>query len=231
MTTQPVTVARNVAVQPPGTTVTDPRPAPPVGSARCTIGGITQSHKWACVFWLNLTAVTPAQADLQTLCAKVSSSYGTSITPVLPTNTIMNLVTLVWTPTAGQELIATDATSRPGTGGAGEIANSSSAFVINHRTGSYYRGGHSRSYLPGVATVDVTNGSTINSAKATAVANAWTAFVTAIKTGPAGGITAVDVGTVRFASKGDWLTPPQFVSWQSHSVRLTLGTQRGRLTE
>lgn len=220
-----------MATPPTGTVDTDPRPAPPVGTARCSVGGTTQAHKWACVFWLNLTTVTPAQADLQTLAGKISGAWNTAMAPVQEPLTIMNAVQLVWTPVANQELIASDTTVRTGTLGDTAIKNASSCAVINHRTGAYYRGGHSRSYLPGVGQSLVTNGSTISAAGAGQIATAWTTFVTTIKTGPAGAITAIDVGTVRFRSRYNWLIPPVFVSWQSHSVRLTLGTQRGRLTE
>lgn len=213
------------------TTLEDPRPAPPVGSCRTTVGGTYQGHKWACVFWLNLTAVTPAQADLQTLAGKISASWNTNLITQLTAATIMNNVLLVWTPVAGQEIIALDTTVRTGTSGGADPSNASTCFVVNHRTGAYYRGGHPRSYVPGVNASNIQNGSTILSASANAMAAAWTAFVTTIKTGPAGGITAIDVGTVRFRSKNAWLNPPVFVSWQSHSVRQTLGTQRGRLTE
>lgn len=208
-----------------------PRPAPPVGSCRVSLGGTYLSHKWAIIFWLNLTTTTPAQADLQTLATKIGGSWTTNMVPSVTAGTIVNTVALVWTPTTGQELLASDTTSRPGTLAGTEMSNSASCFVVNHRTGAYYRGGHSRSYIPGLDTSVVTNGSTISGARAGQLATAFTNFVTTIKTGPAGGITAIDVGTVRFKSKGAWLVPPVFVSWQSHSVRTTLGTQRGRLTE
>lgn len=189
------------------------------------------THKWACVFWLNLTTAAPAQADLQTLAAKISSGFNTSVVPQITIDTTMNSVSLVWTPTAGFELIASDTTTRTGAVGTAGMTNAASCFVVNHRTGAYYRGGHSRSYLPGVASVDVTNGSTISAGKAGQVATAWASWVTGIKTGAVGAISAVDVGVVRFSSKGMWLVPPVFYPWVSHSVRLTLGTQRGRLTE
>lgn len=213
------------------TTLEDPRPAPPVGSCRCTVGGTYQTHKWACVFWLNLTSTAPAQADLQTLSGKISSAWNTNMVPVVNTAVIMNSVALVWTPVAGQEILANDATTRTGTGAGTSPAYAGTSVVINHRTGAYYRGGHSRSYVPGIGVNDITNGSTISSAAITSWGNAWSAMVTAIKTGPAGGITAIDVGTVRFRNKNAWLVPPVFTAWQSHAVRQTLGTQRGRLTE
>lgn len=209
----------------------DPRPAPPVGSCRCTLSGLYATHKWACVMWLNLTSTAPAAADLTTLAGKISSAWNTNMSPQLTAQVSMTQVLLVWTPVAGQELIASDTTSRVGSGAGTDVSYAGACFVVNHRTGAYYRGGHSRSYIPGVAVVDIGSGSTITGAKATAVANAFTAFHNAVETGPAGGITAIDMGTVRFRSKNAWLVPPIFVPWQTHSVRTTVGTQRGRLTE
>lgn len=213
------------------TTETEPRPAPPVGTARCTIGGTYQSHRWACVFWLNLVTSAPAQADLQSLATKISGAYTPNITTHQTAGTIMNNVSLVWTPTAGFELLASDTTARTGTLAGAEIANTVTCYVVNHRTGAYYRGGHSRSYLPGVSGADVVGASSIAGARTAALATGFQSFVTAIKTGAVGAITSTDVGTVRFASKGDWLIPPVFYPWISHSVRSTFGTQRGRLTE
>lgn len=207
------------------------RPAPPPGTCRTVISGTVITHKWAIVMWLNLTSAAPAVADLQLLANKVSTAWGTNLSPQQSSDTIMNEVLLVWTPTAGSELFAVDTTSHPGTHAGTAINNTASCAVINHRTGEYYRGGHSRTYFPGIVGTLVDNGSDIQGAYAAAIRSGWSAFSDAINTGPAGGINGAVPGTVRFASSGAWLNPPRFVPWQTHSVRSLLGTQRSRLSD
>lgn len=207
------------------------RPAPPAGSCRVTTQGTYLGHKWACIWWLNLTSANPQAADLILLAAKVGSAWGTNVSPQLSPGAVMNTVLLVWTPVLGQEIVATDTTAHAGGQTGGEMTNSASCYVVNHRTGAYYRGGHPRSYVPGVPPAHVTAGSTIDTSQCTLMASGWSAMVNAINTGPAGAINGAVAGTVRFASKGAWLNPPTFVPWQSHSVRPTLGTIKARLTE
>jgi len=180
---------------------------------------------------MNLTTANPQLADLTALASKTNQAWGTHMKAFQSPGTVMNSVLLVWTPVAGQEIVASDSTVQTGSLGDTDLDVASACFVVNHRTGAYYRGGHSRSYVPGVGKTQVSNGSTINGAAAANFAGAWASFVDAIQTGPAGGITAAQCGTVRFASKGAWMNPPVFVPWQSHAVRPTLGTIRARLTE
>jgi len=210
---------------------TGPRPAPPAGTCRCSVSGLVQTHKWACIFWLNLTSANPQLADLTALASKISQAWATHISAIQAADTSMNNVLLVWTPTAGNEIVSSDSTSHPGTFPGTSAQYAGASYVINHRTGSYYRGGHPRSYVPGVPVGHIANGSTLTGTYPDDAAGAWAGFVDAIQTGPAGGITTSTCGTVRFQSKDAWLVPPTFVPWQSHSCRPTLGTIKARLTE
>jgi len=208
------------------------RPPPPPGTCRVSCSGTYLTHKWAIVFWLKITSAgSPNQANFDTLISGISSAWGTALITSLTNSTIMNLVQGVWIPTAGVELMSSNSTARTGSGGTSEMSDSAACYVISHHIGAYYRGGHPRTYLPGIPATSVTNGSTISGAGAAAIAGTWGSFATAIKALTAGDITAVDVGTVRFSSHNAWLVPPVFYPWQSHTCRTTLGTQRRRLTE
>jgi hypothetical protein len=208
---------------------TGTRPAPPNGTCRLTFNGTIQGHKWALVVWLQLTAASPSVTDLNALLVLINSAYGTRFKPLLATDCIMNLMQGVWIPSTGTEIVASNGTVQTGSVGEAAVNDASACFVISHHISSYYRGGHPRSYLPGLRASAVTVGSDISGAVQTSMALAWTNFTSDVNAMTTGGITGVILGTVRFQSGDVWLTPPQFKPWLSSTVRTKIGTQRRRI--
>jgi hypothetical protein len=208
---------------------TGTRPAPPVGTVRLTLSGTLATHKWANVLWLLLTSASPASADLNTLLTAINTAWGTRVRPLLGTDCSLTLMQGVWLHAAGSEIVGTNATVQ--TGGVGEASVNSAAacFIISNHISSYYRGGHPRTYLPGVRASAVTNGSAISGSVLTSLTTGWNNLRTDINALTAGGITAVQLGTVRFQSGNAWLTPPVFRAFINSTVRSTLGTQRRRI--
>jgi len=196
---------------------------------RLTFSGTIQTHKWACVLWLLLTSSSPSAADLTALLALINSAYGTRVKPALGNDMTMSLMQGVWLHAAGSEIVGTNAT--PQTGGIGEASVNSSAacFIISNHISSYYRGGHPRTYLPGVRASSVTNGSAIAAAILSTLTSGWNSFRTDVNAMTTGAITAVQLGTVRFQSGNAWLTPPVFRPFINSTIRGTLGTQRRRI--
>src|SRR6476646_4970882 len=90
------------------------RPAPPAGTARLILTGLTQTHPWAAIQWLQLTSSSPAVADLQSIVDGVSAAWNTDFAPQVPAQVSLSEVEAVWTPTVGTEIIAPNSTVRPG---------------------------------------------------------------------------------------------------------------------
>jgi hypothetical protein len=64
----------------------------------------------------------------------------------------------------------------------GSPGDLSACVLINYKINSRYRGGHGRTYLPGAATTQSTNGDTWAAGHVTLVNNSWQSFQAAIKT-------------------------------------------------
>lgn len=205
------------------------RPAPPAGTARLILQGLSQTHPWAAIQWLNITAGSPAQADLQSIVGSISSSWNTNFGPQVTAQTSLSSVEAVWTPTAGTEILATDSTVHTGTLSATVVADASACFVLNWRLNAYYRGGHPRTFLPGVYTAAVTNGSDVVSGYASSLQTSAAAFLTAVNALTHGSISAVQLGTVSFQSGNAWRTPPIFRAFTGVGVGSKIGTQRRRI--
>jgi hypothetical protein len=106
---------------------------------------------------------------------------------------------------------------------------SSCALISWHTDYDHYRGGHGRTYLPGVPISDTT-ALTITSTYQALVLGHATAWRTAINAYAGAPFTALVYSRVsRFRDK-QVLDPPVLRAIKSESVRLGLATQRRRLT-
>lgn len=208
---------------------TGTRPAPPDDVCRLVLSGLNLTHRWVNVMWLNLTATSRAQADLQSIVDSVSSAWNTNFAPVLANGGTMTNVLGVWTTPGGGEIVANNSTVRTMSQAGTVIADAAASYVINWHINAYYRGGHPRSYFPGVVSTAVTNGSDVTTTQQGLLAPAASAYLTAVNALTHGGITAVTLGTVSFVHAHAWRTPPIFRPFQSVSVRAKLGTQRRRI--
>lgn len=124
---------------------------------------------------------TLAQADLQALCNQLQTQWNTHMGPQICATCSLLGVT-------GNDLSSSLAPKSASTGAAqaGGLANpelsSGAAFVISHETARKYRGGHSRSYIPGQAQQHLADGNTWTAAVQSAMLTAWNAFVTSFIT-------------------------------------------------
>lgn len=179
------------------------------------------------MFWLNLTATTHVAADLKSVIDSMVAAYATDLGAYSTSNFIQTGAKASWLYASNTVLEYTGSYSNTGshTGSNGPDAVCS---VINWSISDYYRGGHPRTYLPGPDTSDVLTGNSLSSAFQSGLATNANSFITAVNALTHGGISAVALGTVRFASANAWLSPPVFRAYSSASVRQKLGTQRRR---
>lgn len=205
------------------------RPAPPVGSCKIVIGGTTLTHLWKQVFYCNLTGSTITVNDLQALCDEINTLWSANIKAQQCSTTIMSNVQAVYIPSVGNETVAIGTYTETGTNVGTQIQDAAAAFVISWKTTRYYRGGHPRSYMAGVPSSAITNGSNVASATQTAVASAWSTFKSGLNAFTSTNITGTQMGTVSFASGNAWRSPPIFVPFTDVGCAATLGSQRRRI--
>lgn len=208
---------------------TGPRPAPPVGTAKVVLNGTNFSHSWNNIFYVTLAGSSIDSTDLDTLASTIATSWGTNIAPHLSDSVTLTNVQIVYLPSAGTEVLGTWGGSKPGTRTAQQLQDASGAYVMSWKIGAYYRGGHPRWYVPGVATSDITNGSDVSGTAQGAFATAFAALRGAINSATTTHISSVTMGTVSFQTGNAWRSPPIFRAFGSVALSKKLGNQRRRI--
>jgi hypothetical protein len=205
------------------------RPAPPVDTIRVAISGTVQTSPWTIVTYLQVTTDgTKTAADLKTVTDAYLAAFFLRMKASMGAVVTITDVKSVWITSVGNELAYEASVSDICTGGTA-VDNVASAIVLNWAIGAYYRGGHPRTYLPGVIQTNVTNGNALTSAYQASIAAAavlWLADTNAL-TGVH--VLTTKLGTVSFATGLAWRSPPIFRAYTSASVRNIMGTQRRRL--
>lgn len=179
------------------------------------------------VFWLNLAQSSVAQADLDAVIDSLVAAYNTRFAGFISTGATIAEARASWIYSAGNVLESDRVYSDACTGGTG-IDSLAVCYVIDWKITDYYRGGKPRTYLPGVVQSASTDARTLTSTARSSLATAAQGFRTDVNAITHGGITAVTLGVVRFASQNAWLNPPVFRAYTTASVRSILGTQRRR---
>lgn len=204
------------------------RPQPPIGTARVAISGRgVAGNTWVNVFWLNLTATTHVPADLASIVDSMVASYSTHLMANMTNGYTQTQAKASWLYASNSVLEYTGSYANTGQVASASLTDAVCA-VLNWSITDYYRGGHPRTYIPGPAATHIGSGRILDSSTQTSIAAHGASFLTAVNALTHGGISAVALGTVRFASSNAWLTPPQFKAYQSASCRSILGTQRRR---
>lgn len=128
---------------------------------KVTLTGTFGPAKWANIMHVHWTTGTPTAADLNTLAGQIGVQYGSQILANTNTLTKVTLITLqdVGTVDSSGNLIGlsgTDPTTHSGAVG-GTPLSANVAIVIGWRIARHYRGGHPRSYVPGMTTANQTD--------------------------------------------------------------------------
>lgn len=125
---------------------------------------------------------------LNTWCGNIASSWNTNMSP----NSVPDLALIGVTAedlTSSTSPVGAAAVNHPGTNTNPQSAPAI-AFVVRNGTNLRERGGHSRTYVPGIPTGEETTASanTWNSTFASALLTSWKAFIAAVTgvSGPAG---------------------------------------------
>lgn len=207
------------------------RPAPPVGTARVAVSGTYQGHPWVSVMYLELTGTGITINDLSTLAGDIATDWDSNFKGFYTSAVVLTQVDIRYIPSLGNELRFVGAYSHAGTNGGTTGADASACYVLSWVISDYYRGGHPRTYLPGVPANLITNGSDIDATTFASLISNANSYRSAINALTTTNITGVQIGTVRFASNNAWLSPPRFVPFTGVKAgkKLKLGSQRRRI--
>lgn len=208
-----------------------PRPAPPAGTARVAISGTTLGHPWVNVFYLLVTHTSAITVtDVQTIADGIATAWAAHAGS-FSTECVLLTVDVTVFPTSGTEVRYVGTYSHAGTSTVTSLKEVSACFVVDYITGEYYRGGHPRSYLSGVPQDATTDGANLTSSYQSGIVTNWNAIRNAINALTSTNITAITMGTVRYASGKAWLSPPRFVPFTSVKIgkKGKIGSQRRRL--
>lgn len=208
---------------------TGPRPAPPDDTVRLVFHGGTFGKTMISVMWLALTATSRSTTDLNTICTSIMNNWKTAVQPAMHNQSGVDSLEAIWKTPGGGEIIGGSGASFTGSITTGALEDAAACYLFNWRINAYYRGGHPRTYLGGIPTIVVTNGSDVDGATASAIQGRLLTFLNAVNALTAGGITACQLGTVSFAHANAWRTPPIFRGYTGVAVSPKIATQRRRI--
>lgn len=206
-----------------------PRPDPPEGVARVAITGTLWSHPTVNVLYVDLTASGVITIDdLAALALGLSLEVEGEWLPVLTSDWTCQTIDIVFYKVGGGTLRYTLDVGNPGSL-TGTIEDAAASYVVDWVISDSYRGGHPRSYLAGVHTAYIDNGSDFGGVNRATFAAAMADFLNAVNALTPGTITDVALGTVSFSTAGAWRDPPIFRPYTSVRVSPKLGSQRRRI--
>lgn len=206
------------------------RPPIPPPIARVALSGTYQGHHWTTVYYLNLTGSGITAADLNTLATDIATAWNTRFGANVTNTVILTEVAIVYVPSVGNEVNGVWTGSHTGTGGGVEIENAGTCLVVNWKISAYYRGGHPRTYMPGLAQVQVTNGSAVAAGAITTYTTAWSGFLADNNGFTTTNISGVQMGTLSYQTGNSWRTTPLFRPYTGVAIRSVVGSQRRRIT-
>lgn len=202
-------------------------PLPPVQAVRVAVEGTYANTKWAHVMHVGYAGAPPTSGNLATFLAAWDTAWAARFLPQQNSLVVHNFTTAV---DLSSSLGASWATTPSNAGGLGGTPLPSQvalgvSWVIQRR----YRGGHPRTYFPGVEEGWLATG-TINFVSA-AKQTAWGAAAASFRAdvSAAGGLTTPILGSVSYFSANARRVTPIFDPFITEEVHPRLDTQRRRL--
>ena len=200
---------------------------PPVPSVmRFAVSGTNQGQKWVNIFHSKYSNVPADAATVNAICQAVHTAYVNAFTTLWSSSTILITVD-------GQDLASRTAATgtfsltHPGVQTTIPMALQV-ALCISWSISDRYRGGHPRTYLPGIDGTFVTGGRLLTTAGHTAYLNAAAGFLTNMNAMTAGG-SSWKMCCVRYFSQHQLLANPLVREISGQSVHGRIDTQRRRL--
>jgi hypothetical protein len=205
-----------------------PKP-PPTDTVRVALSGKTGGGKWLNRFWLQVTrSGSPDPADLGNVLASIAASYVARFLPRVSVACSITGSRAVWYTGTGTALEVFGAPSGSGSV-SGTIENAATSFLILWPIDSLYRGGHPRTYIPGVPNTAVDDGVNVPTSTLSGMQTACVGFWNDVNALSHGSIASVKLGTLRFFNKHSALDPPVFWPYRSPVMSPIVANQRRRV--
>lgn len=210
--------------------------------AKVALSGTIDGEPWAGVsHWQYDTASGPlTNANANKICTWFTNRWGANIAPRTATQVILSRVDLTDL-TSSTAAIGEDTTGS--VGALGDTLATPAACVLEHKTiGRRYRGGHPRTYWPGVASLATlgSNGRTLTATEVTNWEDAINAYYAGITTDVVADSATnclffAEVCVHYFANGGSKLKPPVYLDpptvdgITARGIEPNIATQRRRL--
>ena len=212
------------------------RPNIPLDITRVVVEGSAGSQNFVNTFWLQTPSTgTPTGTQMNALAASFLAKFALMWKNVANNLAKVDQCICEWNDGNGNMVVGTDATLTAGTGTSG-LTVAQVAWVLSWRLASRYRGGHPRTYLAGIDTIELNDNTSFKAGSVSTLqglANTFLSSVDGIVSTP---FSSVTLGVLRqFANGGSetkpptYLTPPQFKPFTSVVVKPGIATQRRRL--
>lgn len=205
------------------------RPPIPPGYARVAYSGLIDTKPWVNVFYLQLTGASIVVADLNTLASDLATNWNTTIGTDLTNTASLTQVKIVYVPSVGNELVGVWVGSHAGQVATADTTDAATCYLLNWNISAYYRGGHPRWYLPGVAVANISSGGTVAGSLVTGLTTYANNHLTYINGVTTTNISAVVMGTMSFQSGNAWRGTPLFRPFKSGAVSNLIAHQRRRI--
>ena len=181
---------------------------PPVPNViKTVVSGTTGGNPFNNIFHWQYTAPGPPTAGaVSLLCQNIHNAYNTNLTTWFPSwvNVLQTTGTDL-TSTSGA--VGSYAHTQSG-GGATGTGSSASCVLVKHLISRRYRGGHPRTYLPGLTSSDQADSLNWDAAHVADIQTGFNGFLSAVETSPPSGITSLNFVNVSYYGHGGSTTKP-----------------------
>jgi hypothetical protein len=183
------------------------------------------------VFWVrNGGQSTPSPADFAAFTHYVGSQFASRIKANVSEQVGWTTTEGLYYGPEGADLGASQSTPE-----LGQLTDAilpvSVACAISWSVQQHYRGGHPRTYVPGMTIGWVASGNTFNAGQIGALADDANSFLSDINAHQVGNFSDAHLGTVSFVLRKEWRDPPVFRDYipDGATVDARVDTQRRRL--
>lgn len=187
--------------------------------------------RWANVFWIrNAGGNVPSDSELNALASFIYGRYVSHFGPQINNNVTVQGCQLIYYGPAGLQ-IGGGHVENTIMGQTGIALPASASICISWHVAQRYRGGHPRTYLPGMSQQSMQDVQHWAASYADAIRVTADQFHLDINTHTAGTFGPFHLGTVSFVLRNAWRTPPVFRDFTTASalVDTRIDTQRRRL--
>lgn len=209
--------------------VTKLGPLPPVaGVCKVEFTGFLNGVSWACIMHEGYTGAPPTPGAVQLLANKFKDAWLNDIAPYLPSASFLQATT-VSDLSSNLGAVGVNTTSVPGSRAGTALPNNCTP-VISWTIARKYRGGHPRTYLPGINQADVVSGTTLDPTFITLLSGGASSFLASSSIPGAVPMALTGLVCVHYRHGAAYVIPPTVDTIVSGAAHAGLGTQRKRLT-